>query len=145
MNDDIRTLSGSKNKLYCPIFAICRFWDYLGRPLIGPVFPKTPFLKARVDVRSSFYIVRKMAKKLGWSQIPQKHSPRISMLAFLAKAGFNSSQLNHHFGWTANSIMTWHYLGQNLACASDSPAAKIAKCSEIEKKRTLSNKLFHLE
>ena len=129
-NDDIRVVASSKTKKYCPIYALIRFWCYRGKTITGPVFVQNPNTYELVNVRSSFYIVQKIAKSLGWSQIPRKHSPRISMLTFLAKQGYSSAQLNHHFEWAPSSAMSWHYLGQNLACTEDSPAVRIAEFSE---------------
>ena len=87
------------------------------------------------------------AQKLDWKVLPQQNSPRVSLLAQLAKLGINTKQLNNHFGWTHQSHMAWHYLGQNLACSQDAPATRLIETLESNKnsKLQLLNKRFYSE
>ena len=143
--DDLRTVASvDSNFWHCPVRILLEYWKFRGNPLSGFVFAHHTSMAKPVTSRAAFYHVIRAARRLNWSRLPTKHSPRVSLVKLMAKFGFSEQDINHHFGWVSDSQMFWHYLGGNLVTDENSPAFRLAHAVECGIENN-DNQIIHFD
>ena len=132
-NNDSRSLTICSNRViprYCPVRMLVKYWQYLGRPTNGFVFPKNASEPINGDV--TYHQIKKFCLKFGL-QLPTKHTPRTSFVALLGSKNLDRERLTEALNWRHDSVMVARYLNWHLSEQDDSPAVVFA--SEFEQKQ----------
>ena len=92
--DDLRTFASVKNNYWaCPVASLARYWVFMGKPAQGIVFPSVASNYVRADSKTSFYPVKVQAAQLKLTTVPQRHTPRVTLLTMLSAMGFSDKDL----------------------------------------------------
>ena len=121
-NQNSKSISIFKNEKvkYCPIFWLKQFWALKGKPSQGFIFSLEE--NEPVKIEKTFYYVKKFAKQENFPVLPTRHTPRVSMTAFLAVKKVPKERILEALNWSHNSLMLERYLNWHLSELTDSPA-----------------------
>ena len=72
-------------------------------------------------------MMRRAAKKIGFTSPPTKHTFRRTLVIMALKLGVDRDRINEHFGWNFDSKMIAHYAQDHLGTEKNGIPCVIAK------------------
>ena len=124
----------------CPRVALKQWWYWCGKPKNGFIFSNVD--KTQINGNHTIYQVQRQARLLGLrkSQIPTKHSFRITMCLTLKSLGVEPDTINRFMNWRSEMMQSYYLNIRNMR-KNDAPAHKLANLSQKDFD-LLQNNLF---
>lgn len=109
----------AEKKWRCAIWALARYWQYMGRPNTGLMFHRN---HRRLKGHSECRMMRLKAASLGWAIPPQKNTGRVTMASTLSMLNASEMQIDLFLHWRSNQ-MRKHYANSHIAQSKNAGAS----------------------
>ena len=124
----------NNDRASCPIWALLKFWKFMGRPAAGPIFRAN---NEKADLESTHKAVQKMAAQCKAQKLPGKHSGRVSCVNSLVALGASPDDIKRHLNWSPNSDMISHYVNSHLVTLPTAPAYLLQNSQNLHELQSL--------